>query len=205
MELLSISWVDRTIAIVASLPFAVELYQRYTAVGLSFPRAVLGLQIFLLVVTMVLRRPPKRVTPNPLYWLLAFVATYGALAVAAFGTRGQSLVPWWVSNGIALLSVGISIVARLSLGRNIGFVPAQRQLVSSGAYRFVRHPIYTGLFLSLIGFVLRSYSVPNLLAAATVIALFMIKSFVEEQFLRQDREYAEYLSRVRWRWVPGVA
>lgn len=205
MDALGVPWVDRTIAIVASLPFAIELYRRYTTIGLSFPRAVLGLQFFLLVATMVTRRPPKRVTPNPWFWLLAFVATYGALALAAYGPGGQPLVPWWVSNGIAVLSVSISIWARVSLGKNIGFVPAQRQLVSSGAYRLVRHPIYTGLFLSLTGFVLRAYSVSNLLAAGTVIALFMIKSVVEERFLGQDPEYGEYLRRVRWRWVPGVA
>jgi protein-S-isoprenylcysteine O-methyltransferase Ste14 len=205
MAVLSIPWVDRTIAIVASLPFAIELYRRYTTVGLSFPRAILGLQFFVLILTMVARRPPKRVTPNPWFWLLAFVATYGALAIAAYGPPGRSLVPWWVSNTIAVLSVTISIWARVNLGRNIGFVPAQRQIVSSGAYGFVRHPIYTGLFLSLFGFILRAYSEANVLAAATVIALFMIKSVVEERFLSQDPEYAEYLARVRWRWLPGVA
>jgi protein-S-isoprenylcysteine O-methyltransferase Ste14 len=205
MELLSILWVDRTIAIVASAPLAIELYRRYTSADLSFPRAVLGINTAVLIITMLVRRPPKRVTPNPWFWLLAFVATYGILAIAAFGQRGQPLVPWWVSNGLAVLSVAISVWGRLSLGRNIGFVPAQRQLALRGAYRFMRHPIYTGLFLSLAGFILRAYSVPNMIAALTVIALFMIKSVIEERFLRQDPEYAEYLARVRWRWVPGVA
>ena len=205
MDLLGIPWVDRTIAIVAAGPFAVELYRRYTSAALSFPRAVLGLQFIILVATMVARRPPKRVTPNPWFWLLAFTATYGALTLAAFASGGRSLVPWWVSNGLAVVSVAVSIWARVSLGRNIGFVPAQRELVSSGAYRFVRHPIYTGLFLSLTGFVLRSYSVTNLLAAGTVMALFAIKSIVEERFLGQDPVYVEYLRRVRWRWLPGVA
>jgi protein-S-isoprenylcysteine O-methyltransferase Ste14 len=205
MELLSIPWVDRTIAIVASLPMAIELYRRYTSADLSFPRAVLGINTAVLIITMLVRRPPKRVTPNPWFWLLAFVATYGILAIAAFGQRGLPLVPWWVSNGLAVLSVAISVWGRLSLGRNIGFVPAQRQLALRGAYRFMRHPIYTGLFLSLAGFILRAYSVPNVIAALTVIALFMIKSVIEERFLRQDPEYAEYLERVRWRWVPGVA
>ena len=205
MEFITTPWVDRAVAIFASLPFAIEIYRRYTSIGLSFPRAVLGLQFFVLVFTMVMRRPPKRVTPNPWFWLLAFAATYGSLAIAAYGPPGRALVPWWVSNSIAVLSVAIVIWARVSLGRNIGFVPAQRQIVSSGAYRYVRHPIYTGLFLALVGFVLRAYSVSNLLAAATVIALFMIKSIVEERFLRQDPQYADYLTRVRWRWVPMVA
>src|SRR5882672_6817610 len=73
MELLSIPWVDRTIAIVASAPLAIELYRRYTSADLSFPRAVLGINTAVLIITMLMRRPPKRVTPNPWFWLLAFV------------------------------------------------------------------------------------------------------------------------------------
>jgi len=36
------------------------------------------------------------------------------------------------------------------------------------------------------------------------IVLFMIKSVVEENFLRADPEYAAYMQRVRWRWIPGI-
>lgn len=40
-----IPWVDKTIAIVACLPFAVELYRRWAVGHVNFPRAVLGLQL----------------------------------------------------------------------------------------------------------------------------------------------------------------
>jgi len=33
----------------------------------------------------------------------------------------------------------------------------------------------------------------------------MIKSVVEERVLKTDSEYAAYLNRVRWRWLPGIA
>jgi hypothetical protein len=46
MDLLVIPWVDKTIAIVASLPFAFELYRRWVVGHVNFPRAVLGLQLF---------------------------------------------------------------------------------------------------------------------------------------------------------------
>jgi protein-S-isoprenylcysteine O-methyltransferase Ste14 len=49
-------------------------------------------------------------------------------------------------------------VSRLSRGRNIGFVPAQREIVTAGAYRYVRHPIYTGLILSYLAVAVRIYS-----------------------------------------------
>jgi protein-S-isoprenylcysteine O-methyltransferase Ste14 len=99
----------------------------------------------------------------------------------------------------------ILVYALLSLGRNIGFIPAQREVVTKGAYRLVRHPIYTGTFVSLLAFVLRSYSVLNLTMALLLIALLMLRGTVEERFLREDPRYAAYLREVRWRWFPGIA
>lgn len=205
MEIITTPWVDKTIAVIAVIPTSLELYRRYTAGNLSFPRAVLGIQGFILIVTMVFRRTPVRVTPNPWYWLLAFVATYGLILMNAFAWTGRPIVPSMVSNGLALLSAAIFIYARLSLGRSIGFVPANRGIVTRGAYQYVRHPIYTGLFVAMVSLVLRSYARVTLLAASIIVVLFMIKSVVEERFLRADPEYAAYMQRVRKRWIPGIA
>ncbi len=103
------------------------------------------------------------------------------------------------------MSVIISVYALLSLGRNVGFIPAQRKIVTKGAYRFVKHPIYTGAFVSFLAFVVRGYSVLNLTVAVVLIALLMIRSVVEERFLQEDPGYAAYLQEVRWRWFPGIA
>src|SRR5258708_24012104 len=92
MDLLVIPWVDRTIAIVASLPFAVELYRRWVVGHVNFPRAVLGLQLLVIILLMVLRTAPVRVTPNPWFWLLAFVTTYAALGFTAFAGQGVALI-----------------------------------------------------------------------------------------------------------------
>jgi protein-S-isoprenylcysteine O-methyltransferase Ste14 len=205
MEILTIPWVDKIIAIVAVLPNAIGLYHRYTSANLNFPRAVLGIQIFILIITMVIRRTPVRVTPNPWFWLLAFVATYGIFAFNTFAQNGVRVAPSAVINILAVLSAAVFIFARLSLGRSIGFVPANRGIVTRGAYRFVRHPVYTGLFISMLAVVLLSYTPLNLLMASTIVVLFIIKSVVEERFLRGDPEYAAYLQSVRWRWLPGIA
>jgi protein-S-isoprenylcysteine O-methyltransferase Ste14 len=76
--------------------------------------------------------------------------------------------------------------------------------VTRGAYRFVRHPIYTGTFISLLAFVLRAYSPLNLTIAVALIASLMLRGLVEEHFLREDPAYAAYLAEVRWRWFPGI-
>ena len=205
IDILAIPWVDKTIAVVASLPFALELYRRWVVGHVNFPRAVLGLQLLVIILLMVLRTAPVRVTPNPWFWLLAFVTTYATLGFTAYASQGVSLISPIVGNGLAVMSMIILLYALLSLGRNIGFIPAQRNVVTKGAYGFVRHPIYTGTFVSLLAFVLRSYSVLNLTMAVVLIALLMIRGVVEERFLREDPGYAAYLQEVRWRWFPGIA
>src|SRR5262249_14698719 len=144
------------------------------------------------------------ITPNPWFWLLAFLTTYGTLAFTAFAAQGVPLVSPYAGNGLGLVSVTILVYALLSLGRSIGFVPAQRQIVTSGAYRFVRHPIYAGTFLACTAFILGSYSLANLVVALGLVALLIVRSVVEEWFLREDPEYTAYLRRVKWRWFPGI-
>jgi protein-S-isoprenylcysteine O-methyltransferase Ste14 len=206
MAMLSIPWVDKAIAVVAITPNVIELYRRYTTANLTVPRAILGIQVFILIITMVFRRTPVRVTPNPWFWLLAFVATYGVMTFTAFTPNGHPIVPTIVSNTIAVISAVVFIYARLSLGRSIGFVPANRGIVTRGAYKFVRHPIYTGAFIAMLALVLHSFSPLNLLLGASIVGLFMLKSIVEEYFLkRDDPAYAAYMQRVRWRWFPGIA
>jgi protein-S-isoprenylcysteine O-methyltransferase Ste14 len=102
------------------------------------------------------------------------------------------------------LGTAIELWGRCSLGRNIGFVPAQRDIVVRGAYRFVRHPIYTGYFIGLLADCLANWSTRNLLINGLSVFWFVIKSLVEESFLKNDPGYAAYLRRVRWHWFPGV-
>jgi protein-S-isoprenylcysteine O-methyltransferase Ste14 len=152
---------------------------------------------------MIVRRPPKRVTPNPWYWLLAFVATYWSILVLGLLQQGRPLVANWITDAIATGGLLITIWARLSLGRNIGFVPAQRELVNRGAYAYMRHPVYTGGLLTSLAFALRAYSPQNALMLGLGVFWFIpVKSLVEEDFLRADPHYAAYMKKVRARWIP---
>ena len=205
IRVLSMPWLDRSIAAIACIPLVYLAYYRYEHWHHGFPLIAWAFNVLILVVTMVIRRPPKRVTPNPWYWLLAFVATYWDVLILSFLQRGQPLVSNWVTDSIAIVGLAVLIWARFSLGRNIGFVPAQRELVHTGAYAFMRHPVYTGGFLTTLAFLLRAYSPLNALLMLLRILWFIpIKSLVEEDFLRADPEYAAYMQKVRARWIPFV-
>jgi protein-S-isoprenylcysteine O-methyltransferase Ste14 len=197
--------VDRAIAVVASVPFAYMIYYRLVVQGADLPRTAMVINFALLIVTMAARRPPVRVTTKPLYWATAFLATYWGFMTLGLMDPGAPIAPTALTHSLAVASLAIALSARLSLGRNIGFVPAQRELVTTAAYAWVRHPIYSGVFVSMMGVVLRSHSPRNLLIIVIGAGLFVIKSFMEEDFLKEDPAYARYMTRVRSRWIPFVA
>jgi protein-S-isoprenylcysteine O-methyltransferase Ste14 len=203
ISVLSLPWLDRMIAGVACVPLAYLAYYRYEHWHHGLPLITSALGTLILVGTMIIRRPPKRVTPNPWYWLLAFVATYWQILVLSLLQQGRPVAANWITNTIAILGLLVVIWARFSLGRNIGFVPAQRELVRRGAYAYMRHPVYTGGLLTSLAFVLRAYSLENLLLIGLGVFWFIpVKSMVEEDFLRADPQYAEYMRTVRARWIP---
>jgi hypothetical protein len=57
--------VDHAIAVVAIIPMVWSGYYRYKHIGLKLPVLYYLVATFVLVLTMVFRRPPKRVTSNP--------------------------------------------------------------------------------------------------------------------------------------------
>jgi len=205
IRVLSLPWLDRMIAAIACIPISYGVYYRYTHFHHGLPLLASVLNTVVLIVTMVIRRPPKRVTPNPWYWLLAFVASYWLVFIIFFLQKGSPLVANWITDSLAILGLMVMLWARFSLGRNIGLVPAQRELVSTGAYAYMRHPVYTGLLITSTAFVLRAYSPLNALLMGLGVFWFIpVKSLVEEDFLRHDPQYAGYMQRVRARWIPFV-
>jgi protein-S-isoprenylcysteine O-methyltransferase Ste14 len=205
IRVLSLPWLDRTIGAIACVPLVYVSYYRYQQWHHGFPLIAAAVNTLIVVVTMIIRRPPKRVTPNLLYWLLAFVATYWLILVLGLLQKGRPLAANWITDSIAAVGLLVVVWARFSLGRNIGFVPAQRELVHTGAYAYMRHPIYTGMLLTNIAFVLRAFSPLNALLMGLGAFWFIpVKSLVEEDFLRDDPQYAAYMQKVRARWIPFV-
>jgi protein-S-isoprenylcysteine O-methyltransferase Ste14 len=197
-------WVDKAIAVVAVISFVWLTYVRLQSFGFDVPRVALLIQGLLSIGTMVIRKTPVRVSTNPWYWLLTFVETYWIILVFAVMRRGQPIAPYWVSGSLATFGAVLMIWARLSLGRSIGLVPALRTLVTRGAYRYVRHPIYLAGSLIFVANLISAYSPLNVTILALGIFWFVLKSLAEESFLRSDPAYAEYMERVRWRWIPGI-
>ena len=117
------------------------------------------------------------------------------------------LIPEWA--GVALQSCGLvwQIVAKLTLGRSFGVLPAARGLVTRGPYRVVRHPIYLGYLIGHVGFLLSNFSLQNLLALVMLYTAQTLRMLREEAVLKageQQGAYHAYCAAVRYRIVPFI-
>jgi protein-S-isoprenylcysteine O-methyltransferase Ste14 len=112
--------------------------------------------------------------------------------------------------GVVILLVGgiLRIWPMFVLGRRFsGFVAIQpdHELVTSGPYRWIRHPSYLGAMLAFVGWALVFRSVVGLVAAALGLLLLHVRIESEEALLASQfgRAYADYRART-WRLLPGV-
>jgi protein-S-isoprenylcysteine O-methyltransferase Ste14 len=89
---------------------------------------------------------------------------------------------------VFLGGLGLAVWARVHLGRNWGMPmteKAEPELVTSGPYRFVRHPIYSGILLGMLGTALAT-NLYFLLAGGVALAYFAYSATVEERLLRNS-------------------
>jgi protein-S-isoprenylcysteine O-methyltransferase Ste14 len=105
--------------------------------------------------------------------------------------------------GLALVVVGLAFAvwARVHLGRNwsgIITVKEGHELIRTGPYALVRHPIYTGLITAVLGTAVISATVRAALGLAIIAISLTVKSRIEERFMRETfaDQYLRYRDEV---------
>ena len=103
---------------------------------------------------------------------------------------------------ITALGVAFALAARFFLGKNwSGWVTVKKghQLIRSGPYAVVRHPIYSGVLLGILGTAIVVGEVRGLVAMAFAALGLGLKSFQEERFMEEEfgSEYRDYTRRVK--------
>lgn len=192
----------RFIVLAVFLQFAFFLFQAYLEV-LTLNYLLLFVGEFISISLVLFARDTAKVGLSPVAFLCAMAATFYYLYFnfdPGYNFFASRTVPELVQS----LGIAFQIFAKLSLGRSFGLVPANRGVVTRGAYRLVRHPIYLGYLMGHVGFILGSFSAWN---AGLLVVLYLLQGvriIEEEKLLRKDLEYSAYASRVRWRAIPGI-
>lgn len=146
------------------------------------------------------------------------VAQVVVFSVVILGPRTLPGLPEWPSVVAASASVlgvllflggfALALAGLLRLGDSLTPLPYPVEcgsMVDSGAYRIVRHPIYSGVFFGALGWALWVHGWLTLLYAAVTFVFVDVKSRLEERWLveKYGEPYAEYQRRVR-KLIPWV-
>ena len=121
---------------------------------------------------------------------------------------GGGWARYWIAVTLVVLGLSFSVWARRTLGDNWSgtvSVKVDHELVQTGPYRRIRHPIYTGILLAVLGSGLAAGRLYGL-AAFVIIALGLAwKLRVEERWMAVEfRERYEQYRRSSWALIPLV-
>src|SRR5204863_7942272 len=116
---------------------------------------------------------------------VAFVACALAIAaVVAIGHPGAGSTATLVAGEVlAVASCAWLLASVLALGRCFGVLPEARGLVTRGAYRVVRHPVYLGEIAACAGLALAAPSPRNGLVLAVFVGAQLVRMGFEERAL----------------------
>ena len=185
-------------------------------VGACIAACWVGLGVVWLV--LAIGAKPSIPAPRRTWRIAARAIGFVIVALLVLRLRGGRLVAFpsgpgpgpgparaWAGVALCALGVAVALWARIVLGRNWGIPMSRRrepELVTSGPYRLVRHPIYSGILLAMLGSALAAgtlWIVPLVLGAG----YFLYSARQEEAFMEQrfpDR-YPAYRQRTK-RLIP---
>lgn len=148
---------------------------------------------------MTTQRPDKALNSHLLVGLQ--FASIGVGLVPFSAPSGTQL--WWIASALGVL-VGLYTLLHNRLG-NFGVYPeplGHAELITSGPYRWVRHPMYLSLLLFMLGIAMYNGGLLNQLSLLTLLAAVLGKMQIEEAYLRERFDsYAQY-SAVSKRLLP---
>lgn len=113
----------------------------------------------------------------------------------------RSFAAYWIGLLLLTAGLGFTVWARVHLGRNwSGSVTVKEghELIRSGAYAYVRHPIYTGLITAVLGTAIASGTARAALGLVIITLSLLRKLRTEEGFMRETfpGEYPRYSAQV---------
>jgi len=154
-------------------------------------------------VIMLLSRTPTVRDWHPLTVILTLSATF-LYPLFVDTSPGLQLIGEGTGGALQIIGLAWAIYAKLSLGRSFGLLPARRGIVVKGAYRWIRHPMYLGYFVTHMGFLLANFTLQNAIVYAALYAMQVYRILREEKLLSEDEAYATYRQQVRYRAIYGL-
>ena len=180
---------------------SVNLFQDFLRTGHVTGLLLLASESLVVILTIT-RRKAAYIDASAKAAMVTFVSVTGPWLLRT--TEGPALLPDAVTAFVSGIGLLIVLVAKMTLGRSFGLIPANRGVVVQGPYGFVRHPIYCGYLLTHVAFLVAQPSLWNVAVLVVADGTLIVRALMEERVLQQNEAYASYCRRVSWHLVPGV-
>ncbi len=152
-----------------------------TAAGeVRWVHAILMCTFYGLLIWCYLRRGPAVATSGlSLASVVAVIATFAPFPFPLLHSKPPGLAVQVIADALLVAGTTWAVWALRSLGRNVSIIAQAREVAERGPYRLVRHPLYVGEMVSLLGLAV---------AAGTIVAFGAWAAFVAMQVYRAQRE-----------------
>ena len=193
---------------------AVGLERYASAADPALPRTIYSVNIAMrlsvivylgiLAATVVVRIQPMAKARGAEPRISALIGTFLLTVVVLFPRRELSLTAGCVSTLLILAGNALAVFVLVRLRGSFSIMAEARQLVTSGAYRYVRHPLYLAEEIATIGSVMQFLSAWTTMLLVAQIA-FQLRRIANEETLLTDvfPEYAKYRQKTA-RIIPGI-
>ena len=143
------------------------------------------------------------------YLIVGLPSDQGVLSLPAFFVYQATRTGLSIVGQVLIVAAVVMLVVAVVRRKALGGQDVKEGLLTSGIYRYFRHPIYTGIVWIALGFPLTTQNLDGLLMFPGVLLANVAQATVEEKWdvgARFQAEYEEYRKRTRmfgpvWFWV----
>jgi protein-S-isoprenylcysteine O-methyltransferase Ste14 len=160
--------------------------------------------LILMAASIILRTRPSAKASGLEPRISALIGTFLVYGITAFPRRELDLSLEIVSTLLTMIGNAGAIFALSQLGRSFSIMAETRQLVTSGPYRFVRHPLYLAEEIAMVGIFIQFVSAWTALILAAQIAFQLRRMHNEELVLAASFPEYDAYRRNTARLIPGI-
>jgi protein-S-isoprenylcysteine O-methyltransferase Ste14 len=160
--------------------------------------------VAVLGILLILRHTPLGKTQGIFPRFAALAGTYLGVGMVLLPPQTLSLPLQLISTLLILGGTVFALYAALGLGRSISMLPEARRLVTWGPYAVIRHPLYLGEAIALMGLTLQFLS-PWALAIFALQSVFQLERMKNEEKILSNifPKYRDYMAHTA-RLLPGL-
>ncbi|MGZ3352864.1 MAG: methyltransferase family protein [Xanthobacteraceae bacterium] len=196
---------------------AIDYWQAWTFLTVYFACS-LALSLYLMIADPALMQRRMRGGPTaekePVQKIIMIITSLGFVGLLVVPGLDHRFAWSQMSPTMALAGdvlVGIGWLAIFFVFRENSFTSAtielapDQKVISTGPYALVRHPMYAGALVMLLGIPIALGSWWGILVLAAILPALIWRLFEEEKFLARNLAgYVEYQNRVRYRLIPTI-